>query len=54
MSVFCFILAVMFLVFGGVIIDTCSEGEERPDEAIVATLGSSVVLFVMAFAFCGC
>ena len=53
MSIFCFILAVLFIVFGGVIIDT-AEGEERPDEAIVATLGSSVVLFIMAFAFCGC
>lgn len=53
MSAFCFILAVLFLVFGGVIIDT-TEGEERPDEAVIATLGSSVVLFIIAFAFCGC
>lgn len=53
MSIFCLILAVLFLIFGGVIIDT-TEGEERPDEAVVATLGSSVVLFIIAFAFCGC
>lgn len=54
MGIFCLVLAVLFLVFGGVIIDTTSEGEERPDEAIIATLGSSVVLFIIAFAFCGC
>lgn len=54
MAAFCFILAVIFLIFGGVIIDTTAEGEERPDEAVVATLGSSVVLFIIAFAFCGC
>lgn len=51
MGIFCFVLAVMFLIFAVAIIDT-TEGEERPDEAIVATLGSSVVLFVMAVAFC--
>lgn len=54
MSIFCLILAVMFLIFGGAIIDTTGEGEERPDEAVIATLGSSVVLFIIAFAFCGC
>lgn len=54
MGIFCFVLAVMFLIFAVAIIDTTSEGEERPDEAIIATLGSSVVLFIIAFAFCGC
>lgn len=44
----------MFLIFAVAIVATTAEGEERPDEAIVATLGSSVVLFVIAFAFCGC
>ena len=54
MAIFCIILSVFFFAFGGIICFTGVEGEQRPDEAIVALFGSSVVCFIMALAFCGC
>lgn len=54
MAIMCLVLALLFIAFGGVIIFTESDGEERQDEAIAALFGSGAVCFIIALAYCGC
>ena len=54
MAVMCFILAMLFFAFGGIVIFTGvgEQGEQCPDEAVTALFGFGVVLLIMAAAAC--